>query len=158
MKIHTKLIVTSAFAAALLWGGMAQTNAAISSEEHPLAAFLLSKLAALGVTDQQQDQVQTILRKHQPQLQPMIQQAVTEHRALRDLIRSGMVDEGAIRAQAAKAAAVDAELAVARAHIAAEVRQALTTEQIAKLKEMQAGVDARVDGVLERIAGYFSGK
>jgi hypothetical protein len=90
------------------------------------------------LTDQQKAQVKAILRKYQPTAGPLIHQVVTERRALRD----------AIRAQAAKTASLEADLALQRA--------VLTPEQIQKLKEMQIDADARFDGWLQRIANRIA--
>lgn len=143
MKTNTKILialaVTSLFAA-----GVYATNA-----ERQLPG---ERLAALGVTDAQKQQVHTILRQHQSTAGPMIRQLVEERRKLRDTIRAETIDEKAIRAQAARVAGLEADLAVERAHIVHEIKPVLTTEQVAKLKDMQADVDERIDGFLSRVA------
>jgi hypothetical protein len=49
-------------------------------------------------------------------------------------------------------AALEADLAVQRAQVVHEIRPLLTSEQIAKLKDMQLNVDDRIDGFLQRVA------
>ena len=123
-----------------------------TTEATPAKGRFARRLAALGVTDQQKAEVKDILRKYQPSVGPMVRQLVDARRALRGTIRAETIDESAIRAQAAKVASLEADLAVQRAHVAHDIRAVLTPEQIQKLKEMQANRDARVDRFLNRIA------
>ena len=158
MKTHTKALIGAGVVATLTVGGFfaflahAETNDVV-----PATGRFKKQLAQLGVTDEQKAQVKAILRKYQPTAGPLIQQVVTERRALRDTIRGETIDETAIRAQAAKVASLEADLAVERAHVAHDVRAVLTPEQLQKLKEMQLTVDARVDGFLQRIANRIAG-
>jgi Spy/CpxP family protein refolding chaperone len=115
-----------------------------------------TKLAAIGVTHDQKVQVKTILRQYQPTAEPLIHQVVAERRALRDTIRAQTIDETAIRAEAAKVASLEADLAVERAHVAHDIRAVLTPEQIQKLKDMQIDADTRFDGFLQRIANRIA--
>ena len=114
------------------------------------------RLAQLGVTDSQKAQVKAILRSYQPTVGPLVKELMIERRALRDIIRAQTVDETAIRAQAAKAASLEADLAVQRAHVAHDIRAVLTPEQLQKLKQMQIDADARFDGWLQRIANRLA--
>ena len=117
---------------------------------------LARKLAQLGVTAEQKAEVKTILRKYQPTVGPLITQVVTERRALRDTIRAQTIDETAIRAQAAKVASLEADLAVQRAYVAHDIRGVLTPGQIQKLKDMQIDADARFDGFLQHVANRIA--
>jgi len=108
--------------------------------------------AALGLTDDQKAQVKTVLQQYRPTAGPLIQQLVTERRALRDLIHAQTIDESAIRAQAAKVASVQADLAVVHAHVSHDIRALLTPEQVQKLQDMQVNVDDRIDRFLQRVA------
>jgi Spy/CpxP family protein refolding chaperone len=158
MKTHTKVLIATGVVAALTVGGFfaflahADTNEVGTASGH----FFARKLAQIGVTDAQKAQVKAILRSYQPTAGPLIRQVVTERRALRDTIRAETIDEAAIRAQAAKVASLEADLAVQRAHVVHDLRAVLTPEQIQKLKEMQIDADARLDGVLQRIANRIA--
>ena len=125
-------------------------NSAVA--ERPIAR----KLAQIGVTDAQKAQIRSILRQHQPTIEPMIHRLVAERRKLRDTIRMGDVNEEAIRAQAANVAGIEADLAVQRAYIVREIKPILTTEQIEKLKEVQIDFDERIDGFLARVANRIA--
>jgi len=159
MKTHTKaLIAVGVIAAATVGGFFAYLAQADTTNDVGFLAKgrFAKRLAQVGVTDAQKAQVKAILRKYQPTAGPLIREVVTERRALRDAIRAETIDEAAIRAQAAKVASLQADLAVERAHIAHDIRAVLTPEQIQKLKELQAQADARVDARLQRIANRIA--
>jgi Spy/CpxP family protein refolding chaperone len=145
MKTATKILSIVAVAGVLGAGAMAFPR----GHDRP---FLAARLAELGVTDEQKAEVKAILRKHQPTAEPLLKQFVAERRTLRDLIHAETVNERAIRKQAAKVAAVGADLAVERARVAHEIRGVLTPEQIEKLKELRVDIDERIDKRLDRIA------
>ncbi|HUJ72712.1 MAG TPA: Spy/CpxP family protein refolding chaperone [Verrucomicrobiae bacterium] len=157
MKIHTKALIGAGVVAALTVGGFFAFLAhADTTDVVPAKGRFKKQLAQLGATDEQKAQVKAILRRYQPTAGPLIQQVVTERRALRDTIRAETIDETAIRAQAAKVASLEANLAVQRAHVAHEIRAVLTPEQLQKLKDMQLTVDARVDGFLHLVANRIA--
>lgn len=104
----------------------------------------------LQLTTQQKQQVKDIFEKSKPTAEPLVKQLRTERQALRSLIHADTIDEAAIRAQAGKSAAVQADLAVHRAHVAQEIRGVLTPDQVAKAKQIQAKCDNRMEGCGER--------
>src|ERR1019366_3892127 len=140
--------------ALLLAGGLTAALAprAPAAETEPPRRFLAERLASLNLTAEQTAAVKTILRNHQPTVEPLVNQVVTARRGLRDVIRATAIDETAIRAQAAKVAALETELAVQRAHLAHEIRGVLTPAQLNQLRESQVDADARVDDMRQRIA------
>jgi periplasmic protein CpxP/Spy len=157
MRTHTKTLIGAGVVAALTVGGFFAFLAhADTNEVGTTKGRFGHRLARLGVTDAQKAQVKAILRKYQPTAGPLIQQVVTERRALRDLIRAETIDETTIRAQAAKVASLQADLAVQRAHVAHDIRAVLTPQQLQKLKDMQTHRDARIDGFLHRIANRIA--
>ncbi|BCS52022.1 Spy/CpxP family protein refolding chaperone [Geobacter sp. SVR] len=99
----------------------------------------LKKMARdLGLSQQQQQQIKDIFSKERPQMGPLAKQLRTERGTMRSLIHGETFDEAAIRAQSAKVAAIQADLAVERARIAQEIRKVLTPDQVQKFKELQA--------------------
>jgi len=143
--------------AALTVGGFFAFLAHADTNEAGMAnGRFARRLAQIGITDQQKAQVKTVLRGYQPTLEPLVKEVVTERRALRDTIRAQTIDETAIRAEAAKVASLEADLAVQRAHVAHDIRAVLTPEQIQKLKDMQLDADARFDGFLQHIANRIA--
>lgn len=113
--------------------------------------LFVERLADVGITDAQKQQVKAVLRKHLPEVEPMIKQLVAERRTLRDTIRADQVDEKAIRVQAAKVARLEAELAIQRARLVHEIKPVLTPEQIEKLKDIQTDANDRIDMMLSRV-------
>lgn len=151
-----KLVLISCSAAvALMTVGIANAvdqNTNDGSKPHRFGhrMRMMHALKEAGVTDAQREQIRAILREQRPQLQPLRKQLVQERRALRDVIQTTPVNESAIRTQSARVAQVQADLAVQRARIAERVRAVLTPDQLAKLKDLQAKRDARIDERLNR--------
>ena len=159
MQTHTKALIGAGIVAALTVGGFFAFLAHADTNEMGFAngRFRFARMMAqAGVTSQQKAAVKTILRNYQPTLEPLVKEVVTERRALRDTIRAETIDETAIRAQAAKVASLEADLAVERAHVAHDIRAVLTPEQIQKLKDMQLDADARFDALLQHIANRIA--
>jgi len=101
-------------------------------------------LGALNLTDTQKGQVKSILDSHRDEMQSLGDKSRTAHQALDAAITADSIDESAIRARAADVGAVDADMAVLRAHIRAEVWQILTPEQQSQAKQMQADMQQRM--------------
>lgn len=99
----------------------------------------------LQLTQPQKQQLKDIFAKNRPQSEPLMKQYAAERKAMRALIQADTVDEAAIRAQSTKISAIEADLAVHRAHVAQEIRSILTPEQLAKAKELQALREKRMD-------------
>lgn len=104
-------------------------------------------IARLGLTDAQKDQVETIMQSHADELKALGTRAAAAHRALEAAETADTLDDATIRQKSAEVAAVDADMAVARAHLRAEVFQILTADQKTKAKEMMARRQGRGRGV-----------
>jgi Spy/CpxP family protein refolding chaperone len=109
----------------------------------------------LALSDQQKAQMKEVFKKNQPQVKPIFTKLIAEKREMRALIQSGNADEAAIRAQAAKVAGVEADLAVQRAQMAKQFRAILTPEQIEKFKAIQKERDAKFDKLREHMNERF---
>lgn len=117
----------------------------MGDDGQPPAGKHFKKMAQeLGLTAEQKQQIKEVFAKHKPQAEPLMKQLMTERRALRELVQADTVDEAAIKAQAAKIAGVQGDLAVLRAHGFKEIRALLTPEQAAKAKELQAKRDKKM--------------
>jgi Spy/CpxP family protein refolding chaperone len=92
----------------------------------------------IGLTDAQRDQIKAIADSHKDEWKTLLDRGRAAHMALDDVIAADAINEAAIRQKSAEAAAVDADIAVARAHAHAEVWQILTGDQKTQLKTMQA--------------------
>jgi protein CpxP len=153
MKTDTKFLLGAAVVAALTMGGffavLAQGETTPPAGQHR-PGRMLERLRDLGLTDEQKTAVKATLEKHRATIQPLMEKMMAERRTLQDLIHAEKVDESAIRAQATKVAAVEADLAIERAKIGQELRPTLTAEQIQKLQDMKRDFCGRVDEARER--------
>jgi protein CpxP len=93
-------------------------------------------LRELNLTDPQREQVRQILDSRQQETQAIGERAMAAREALHAATTSPSFDEGLIRARAAELAAIEADMAVSRARVFADVFQILTPEQQAKAKEL----------------------
>jgi protein CpxP len=122
------------------------SSAFMGEDGSPPVGRNFKKMATeLGLSVQQQQDIKAVFVKNRTQAEPLMQQFKTERRSLRMLIQAEAVDDVAIRAQSAKVAAIEADLAVQRAHAAQQVRSFLTPEQLQKFKELQARHDSMTD-------------
>jgi protein CpxP len=96
-------------------------------------------------------------KKNQPAMKPIFTKLINEKRALRNLIQSGTANEAAIRAQAAKVAGVEADVAVQHAQMAKQFRAILTPEQIEKFKAAQKEHDSKFDKIREHMGEKYEG-
>jgi len=101
-------------------------------------------LKQLDLTSAQHDQVKAIFEKEKPTLQPLMQQMRQNHQAMKALESSGPFDEAKTRALATQNAQVMIELEVAHARTRSEIMQILTADQKAKLAEIEANKEARM--------------
>jgi periplasmic protein CpxP/Spy len=98
----------------------------------------------LGLSDSQRDQIKAIVASHRDEWKALGDRARTAHEALGAAVTGDTIDETLIRAKSADVAAVEADMAVARAHAHAEVMQILTADQKAKLKELRTQARTRM--------------
>ena len=90
-------------------------------------------LSQLELSDQQKTQIKAIFQGHKADIQDFATKMRPARQALNNAITSG-ADETAIRAAAAGVAAVEADMAVFRAAVRAQVFAVLTSDQQAKAK------------------------
>jgi Spy/CpxP family protein refolding chaperone len=98
----------------------------------------------LDLTDDQKAQLKTIADSHRNEFQAAGQKIGAAREAMRTLIQADAIDESAIRAKSAEVAAAEADLAILNAKVRKESQQVLTSEQLAKLKELQANREGRM--------------
>ncbi|MBI5393729.1 MAG: Spy/CpxP family protein refolding chaperone [Verrucomicrobia bacterium] len=124
---------------------------AIFEEGAAFRAEMLASVTSLNVTQDQIADIRELVKSHHSEMGPLVRQMADARKALREAIRSNPDDEAAIRAAAAKVATVEADLAVARAHVVKDVKVVLTDEQREKIKGISEKVHARVKTVLDRV-------
>jgi len=91
----------------------------------------------LNLTDTQRDQIKAIADSHKDEWKSLADRERAARTAVNDLVKADTIDEAAIRQKSAEVAAVDADAAVARAHVRADVFQILTADQKTQLKQRQ---------------------
>ena len=104
----------------------------------------------LNLTDAQRDQVKSVVEAHQTDMKAVGDRAFAAHQALEAAITADTVDESAIRARSADVATVEADMAVMRAQIRAEVWQILTPDQQQQAKTLQAQMEQRMENGRQR--------
>ena len=98
---------------------------------------------ALNLTDEQKAQMKTIMQKEHPTMKPLFQQEHQIDRELRAYVE-GPYDEAKVRTLATQKAQIDVERTVAETRVHNQLYQLLTADQQAKLKQMEANHEARM--------------
>jgi len=152
-QIVRKSLIGFAAAVAILAGGVWTGRLAagpLGHGRHFSAQRVFERVAdRLDLSDTQREQVRDVLKAHKSGILASIQQVRTSRAALRQAIDTDPVDEGTIRSRAADMGRAEADAAVVRAQIRAEILPILNDEQKAKL----AALRTRVEGGGDRVAG-----
>lgn len=101
----------------------------------PLGGALMPRVPDL--TDAQRDQMRAIADRHQADIRPLMETLRDAQIALEDAIVANPTDEATIRLKSADVAFAEADFAVARAQVYAEVAALLTPDQRQKLQEQR---------------------
>jgi periplasmic protein CpxP/Spy len=118
----------------------------------------LKKLAReLGMSDQQKSQAWALLQKDRSENKPLFTAMMTERRQLRKLVMSGTADEAAVRAQSAKVASIQSDLAVKRAQQSKQLLALLTPDQVNKLQGILAKREAKHEQRFRKFAPEENG-
>ncbi len=112
---------------------------------------MLRGLRGLDLTDTQREQVQAAVKAHEEAFKAMRTRARTAHQALHEATVAVPFDEASIRQRAADVAIVDADSAVLRARVHADVWALLTPEQQQKAAALRAEMQRRGDTLRDRI-------
>jgi protein CpxP len=104
----------------------------------------------LDLTDAQREQMRAVLESHRDEMKVLDDRSRAAHQALGAIVVSEVVDEATIRARSADVADVDADTAVGRARIHAEIWQILTPDQQAQAKRLQSDIARRQERGRER--------
>jgi Spy/CpxP family protein refolding chaperone len=97
----------------------------------------------LNLTDAQQTQMKSIMQKEHAAMKPYFQQ-LHETRAQLRQYEEGTYDEAKVRALATQQAQTSIELTVAQTRVHSELFQVLTPDQQAKMKDVEARHQARM--------------
>jgi Spy/CpxP family protein refolding chaperone len=100
-----------------------------------LAGHLVERL---GLSDTQKDSVNTIMQAHAADFKALAERIGAARRGLEEAMMTDPIDDAVIRQKSAELGAVDADMAVAGAHVRAEVFEVLTPEQRDQAKTLAA--------------------
>ena len=95
-------------------------------------------LHQLNLTADQRSQVKQIFQNEKPTMKPLMQQEFQSHQQLFQLITSGKFDQAKAAAIAAQESQTHIQLEVEHAKIASQVYQLLSSDQKAKVADMLA--------------------
>ncbi len=94
----------------------------------------------LGLSDTQKDQIKSLARSHADEWKALLDREAAARSAEQAAITAAQFDEVTIRQKSAELAAVQADIAVARARARAEVLQILSADQQNALKQLESRV------------------
>jgi protein CpxP len=147
-----KSLLATAAAAAILVGGVWTGRLAagpLGHGRHFSAQRIFARIAdRLDLSDTQRDQVKDVLKSHRNEILASIQAVRASRQALRKTIDADSVDEGAIRARAADLGKAEADAAVLRAQLRAELLPILNDEQKQKLAAFRTHVEGTGDNLV----------
>jgi Spy/CpxP family protein refolding chaperone len=111
----------------------------------PLEMLLGRAAERLGLSDAQTSQIKSIAESHKTEVQALMKAVGDARRALVTAQINAQSDDQ-IRQLSTAVGAAETEMAVAQAHIAAQVMQLLTADQQAQVKQMVAQFGQRGPG------------
>ena len=97
----------------------------------------------LNLTDDQKAQMKTIMQKEHPTIKPLFQEEHEINQKLRACVEVPCAEDK-VRTLATQKAQIDIERTVAETRIHSELYQLLTADQQAKLKQIEANHEARM--------------
>jgi len=103
----------------------------------------------LDLTDAQQAQIKQIFDSATPSMEPLRQQEHESHKAMMQLITSGTFDQAKAQSIASQESQIHQELELQHAQLAAQAYQVLTPEQKAKLNDVLAKREQRMQKHME---------
>jgi len=104
----------------------------------PMGMGIGAGFRELDLTDDQKTQIKSIAESHQAEFKAVGDKMRAAREGMRALIEADTLDESAVRAKSVEVAAAEADAAILNAKVRAQTLQVLTSEQLAKLKELQA--------------------
>ena len=104
---------------------------------------MMHGMRALDLTDEQHTEIRHIAERYREPDGTQREQHRAAREALREATTADVVSESTIRALAAEVALFEADAAVQRAYMHAEILQVLTPDQRAQLQELRSEREAR---------------
>lgn len=104
---------------------------------------MLPGLREMDLTDAQREAIRAIAEQNRSEGRAMAEQLGAARASLNEAVMADVVNESTIRARAADLARLEADAAVQRAYVNAEIWQILTPDQRAELRQLQAEAEER---------------
>lgn len=111
----------------------------------------LPPLHRLGLSDEQREQVRTIVGDSRESAATFVREMRAARAALAEAVTADGIDEAGIRSRAARVGTLEGDAALRRARLYAAVRNVLTPEQRERADEMQAERRERFEERRERM-------
>lgn len=92
----------------------------------------------LDLTDDQKKEVATIVTEYRKDLQPMVDRAIDDHDAIKDLFHEKTFDEAAVREQIREMHRQNEDLIVTFGKMLRDIRPVLTADQLQKIEKFHA--------------------
>jgi len=156
MKLKNKVLLFSLVAVVVV-GGLAAVKAVAAENPNtaPGRAKILQRIAAkLNLTADQKSQIKTILVAEKDTVRTLLTNLHAAKTNVRSAIQADNATEASVREASAQAAGAEADWAVERMKLCAQITPILTDEQRLKIADLEQRVDSYVDNV---IAGIGSG-
>jgi Spy/CpxP family protein refolding chaperone len=142
-------------AVALVAGGLFILNShaaqAADSNDSVGAKWRQRLKEELNLTSDQIAQIKAQLKSEKDNLASLLTRIHDARSQLRAEIQKPGATETSVRAAATQVAAVESDMAVERLKLYDKISPILTSDQRAKLSQMQAGLDQFVDRIIDRI-------
>jgi periplasmic protein CpxP/Spy len=143
-SISSKLAVLVAGLALCVGLAAAQEQPEIAAKNHGRHGHFMGgmdlglPLHQLNLTEDQKAQVKQIFQSEKATMRPLMQQEMTAHQQLIQLVTGGSFDQAKAAAIATQESQTHLQLEVEHAKIASQIYQLLTADQKAKVAEMIA--------------------
>jgi protein CpxP len=163
-EVKSKIVKITLFgvlAIATLVAGIAFAQSAGAPMHHgmheggmggPGFGFPMHMLHELNLTEDQHSQIKQIFQTEKPNLQPLMQQEMQAHQQLIQLVTSGNFDQAKATAIASQEAQTHIQMEVEHAKIGAQIYQLLSSDQKAKVGDMIAKHQQRMQEHMQKAA------
>ena len=151
MVRHSRSLAAAALVASVVVGGVVVSAQRPGFGPGQRRAQAGLALRGLDLTEAQREQVRQLTEQNREQTRTLLDRLQTAQEARRKAVEAIPFSEPQIRAAAQALAEVEAELAVQRARLQADVYALLTPEQQTRLQTMRAERDARMKQRMGRL-------
>lgn len=112
---------------------------------------VLKAFIRLNLTDQQKQEIATILKSYRDEVLMNIDDVIVARRDLAETIHGTTYNESAVRQASKNVASAEEELAVLHAKILGELKGVLTAEQLSKIEQLKSDILERIQNRIDKI-------